>query len=113
MSYQCVPVGTSLDLYIGNSEKGYVMKNPKSMLIAASVAIALLAPAAQAQQAKVPAHAPTVGDVIAVQGNAALRTIRAEVTAAIRLAKPRLPARATRLSSPVASSAPATAVLDE
>lgn len=89
------------------------MKNPKSILIAASVAFALLAPAAQAQQARVPAHAPTVGDVIAAQGNAALRAISAEVKAAISLAKPKLPARATRLSAPVASSAPATAALDE
>jgi hypothetical protein len=87
----------------------------KSALIAASVAFALLAPAAQAQAAKVSAPAPTAGDLIAAQGNAALRTIRAEVKAAIKVVKPKQPARVGKVSAPVpaAGSAPATAALAE
>jgi len=87
--------------------------NLKSTLFAASVALAMLAPAAQAQQAKVSTPAPTVGDLIAAQGNDALRTIRAEIKAAIKVVKPKLPARATRIATPVPSSAPATAALAE
>lgn len=89
--------------------------NLKSTLFAATVALTLLVPAANAQATKAtaPAIAPTVGAVIAAQGNAALRTIRAEVKAAIKLVKPQAPARATKVSVPGASSAPATAALAE
>jgi hypothetical protein len=85
----------------------------KSTLIAATVALSLLAPAAQAQAAKVSVPAPTAGDLIAAQGNAALRTIRADLKAALKVAKPKLPARAGKVSAPAASSAPVTAALAE
>ena len=89
--------------------------NLKSTLFAATVALTLLVPAAQAQAAKAtaPAGAPTLGAVIAAQGNAALQTIRAEMKAAIKLVKPQAPARATKVSVPGASSAPAAAALAE
>jgi hypothetical protein len=89
--------------------------NLKSTLFAATVALTLLVPAAHAQAAKAtaPTVAPTVGTVIAAQGNAALRAIRAEMKAAIKLVKPQAPARATKVSVPGASSAPATAALAE
>ena len=89
-------------------------RNLKSMLFAATVALTLLVPAAHAQAAKPSAKAPmTVSDVIAEQGNAALRAIRAEMKATIKLIKPAAPARATTVSAPGASSAPATAALAE
>lgn len=89
--------------------------NLKNTLAAASIALTLLVPAAHAQAAKAtaPAVAPTVGDVIAQQGNAALRAIRAELKATVKLVKPSRPARATKVSVPGASSAPATAALAE
>ena len=86
----------------------------KTTLAAASIALSLLTPAAQAQAAKASAHAPTVGHAIAAQGNAALQLIRAEMVAAVKLAKPQLPARAhlpraTRVATPVAGRAPDSA----
>ena len=85
--------------------------NLKNTLAAASIALTLLVPAAHAQDAKT--KAPTVSDVIAEQGNAALRAIRAELKATVKLVKPSRPARATKVSAPGASSAPATAALAE
>ena len=75
----------------------------KSTLIAATVALSCLAlpSAAQAPKASVEA---TLGQVIAAQGNAALRTIRAEMLAAMRIShKPVLPARPKRVSAPAAA----------
>ncbi|MGH8481986.1 MAG: hypothetical protein ACRES8_05955 [Nevskiaceae bacterium] len=82
-------------------------------LVAASLALSLLAPAAQAQTHQGPVAVPTAGQTIAAQGNAALKLIRAELQAAFKPAKPRLPARATKVAAPGASSAPATAALAE
>jgi hypothetical protein len=46
-----------------------------------------------------------VGQMIAAQGNAALRVIRAELLSAVRSPSKPLPARATRVSAPVAMPA--------
>lgn len=90
--------------------------NLKTTLLAASVALSLLAPAAQARDAKAPAEAaraPTVSQMIADQGNAALELIRAEMKAAVRLIRVQAPApaHATRVSVPAPGSAPSMAVL--
>lgn len=83
--------------------------------LATVVALALLTPAAQAQANRVTFDAPTVGQAIAAQGNAALELIRAEVKAAMRPSRPHLPApaRVRNASLPVAGSAPAKAALAE
>ena len=86
--------------------------NLKSTLAAAALTLSLLAPAVQAEtraQAQAP-QGPSVG-AIAAQGNAALRTIRADIkAAALRAMKPMLPAaRTTKVSVPAAGSMPATA----
>lgn len=88
----------------------------KTTLLAASVALSLLAPAAQAEDARAPAksvQAPTVSQVIAEQGNAALELIHAEMKAAVKLVRVQapVPARATRVSAPAPRSTPATAAL--
>lgn len=93
----------------------------KVSLVAATVALSLLAPAAQSQAAKpVDYVQATVGQVIAAQGNAALRAIRAEMLAAVKAATPQMPARARvrKASAPAAPAAgggtiPATAACAE
>jgi hypothetical protein len=68
----------------------------KSTLAAAAVSLTLLVPAARAQD-----RAPEagVGNVIAAQGNAALRQIREEMKSAVRAARPVLPARPTMVTN--------------
>ncbi|MGH6962416.1 MAG: hypothetical protein ACREE7_18200 [Dongiaceae bacterium] len=93
----------------------------KATLVATTVALSLLAPAAQSQAAKPTSIPATVGQVIAAQGNAALRVIRAEMAAAVKAAKPELPARAKvkKVSAPAmapasgSGSIPATAARAE
>ena len=80
----------------------------KVSLVAATVALSLLAPAAQSQAAKpVDLVQATVGQVIAAQGNAALRAIRAEMLAAVKIVKPQMPARARvkKVSAPAPTPA--------
>jgi len=75
----------------------------KSTLVAAAVALSCLTlpSAAQAPKAMIDV---TLGDVIAAQGNAALRTIRAEMLASLSAShKPFLPARSKRVSAPAAA----------
>jgi len=75
----------------------------KTTLAAAAVALSFLAaPAAQAETAKV-SRDTGVGQLIAAQGNVALRLIRAEAKAALRLVKPKLPAHATKVVFPAPS----------
>lgn len=77
----------------------------KSTLVAATVALSLLAaPAAHAEAAQ-PSRDTGVGLMIAAQGNAALRLIRSELKAAVRAAKPVLPARPKRVSASVSTPA--------
>src|SRR5689334_20673104 len=72
-------------------------KTLKASIFAATAALALLAPTAQGQIARPTALVPaTVGQVIAAQGNAAVRAIRAEVLSAIKAVKPELPQLAAR-----------------
>ena len=77
----------------------------KSTLVAATVALSFLAaPAAYAETAK-PSRDTGVGQLIAAQGNAALRLIRIEFKAAAESAfKPSLPARKKRVSAPAAAA---------
>ena len=72
----------------------------KSTLVAGAVSLSLLAPAAQAQDTSPGAG---VGEVIAAQGNAALRQIREDVKSAVRVTRPVLPAR-LRVNIQVAST---------
>ena len=83
----------------------------RSTLIASAIALSLLVPAAQAQTT----GAAAVANTIAAQGNAALRTIRAELKAAVTAAKPVLPRRArpTKVTAPATGSLPATAAAAE
>ena len=73
----------------------------KSTLVAATVALSCLIPAASAGAAKVPATLG-LGQAIAAQGNAALRIIRAEMLATVRdrMSLPSLPAP-RKVSAPV------------
>jgi len=81
------------------------MTNPtlKSAIVAAAIALSLAAPA-QAQAPEV-SRDTGVGQAIALQGNAALRLISAEMKAAVRLMKPVLPARPVRVSAPAGAGA--------
>jgi len=74
----------------------------KSTLVAATVALSCLIPAASAGAAKVPATVG-LGQAIAAQGNAALRVIRADMLATLRdsVSLPSLPAR-RKVSVPAA-----------
>lgn len=83
--------------------------NLKSTLAAAALTLSMLAPAAHAE-APTQKSGPAV-DAIAEQGNAALRTIRADIqAAALRAMKPTLPAeRTTKVAGPAAGSLPASA----
>ncbi len=82
-------------------------KTLKASIFAATTALALLAPTAQGQIARPAGLVPaTVGQVIAAQGNAAVRAIRAEVLSAVKVVKPELPqlavrARVRKVSAPV------------
>jgi hypothetical protein len=78
----------------------------KSTLVAATVALSFLAaPAAYAGTAK-PSRDTGVGQLIAAQGNAALRVIRIEFKSAAEKAfKASLPARKKRVSTPAAAAA--------
>lgn len=77
----------------------------------------LLAPAAHAAERRnanyEPARNTGVGQMIAQQGNEALRAIRAEFTAAFRAMKPQLPAanspRVVKMSQPAGAGAPSAA----
>ena len=86
----------------------------KSTLIATAIAVSLLAPA-QAQAPRPTVVSATLGQVIAAQGNAALQLIRAELKAAVAIARPVLPprARVTKISAPATGSLPATAAAAE
>ncbi len=78
----------------------------KSTLLAATVALSCLAaPAASAAEAPKAPRDTGVGQMIAAQGNAALRVIRAELLPAVRSSKPALPARATRVAAPAVAPA--------
>jgi hypothetical protein len=81
----------------------------KSALVATALSLSLLAPA----HAGAPRQAaPTVGQAIASQGNAALRTIRAELKATLaQKLKPALPPRTTKVAATAAGSLPAGVVL--
>lgn len=68
------------------------MNKSKNMLVAAAIALSVAAPAAQAQAATAPSRDTGVGLSIAAQGNAALRLIRDELKAAVKLMQPGLPA---------------------
>lgn len=87
----------------------------KSIVIATAVGLSLLVPAAQAKASRPAAVGATLGQTIAVQGNAALWAIRAELKAAVTAAKPTLPTRArpTKVSAPATGSLPATAAAAE
>jgi hypothetical protein len=85
--------------------------NLKSLIVATAMSLALLAPAANAQDTSRAAQY-TLSRAIASQGNAALRVIQAEMKVAARALKPALPARAarsTRISAPATGALPATA----
>jgi len=75
----------------------------KSTLVAAALTLSFLAPTAQAQSAR-PSRDSGVGHSIAMQGNAALRLIRQEMKAAVRVVKPVLPARPRKVSAPTATA---------
>jgi hypothetical protein len=77
----------------------------KSTLVATAISLSLLAPA-HAESPEQAAPGVTVGQAIAFQGNAALRTIRAEMKAKLAQAiKPVLPApRTTKVSATGAES---------
>lgn len=90
----------------------------KNTLVATAIALSFIAaPAAQAQAGKAPSRDTGVGMSIAAQGNAALKLIRDELKAAVKLMQPALPApRPSRLtvSAPVAGgSLAATAACAE
>ncbi len=78
----------------------------KSTLVAATVALSCLIPAASAGDAKAPTTVG-LGQAIAAQGNAALRVIRAEMLATVRngVSLPALPARPRQVSVPAAAPA--------
>jgi len=80
----------------------------KSTLVAAAIALSFCAaPVAASEPAKV-SRDTGVGQLIAAQGNAALRLIRAEVKAAVRFMQPALPARPAKVSAPAGASVPMT-----
>lgn len=83
----------------------------KATLIATAISLSLLAPA-QAQAPRPASATAALGQAIAEQGNAALRTIRAEIQAAAKLIRPTLPAKPKKVAAP-ASSLPATAAAAE
>lgn len=92
--------------------------NTNRMMQAAALGLAvLMAPAANAAESRnqdyEPARNTGVGQVIAQQGNEALRAIRAEFAAAFRAVKPRLPAanspRVVKMSQPAGAGAPSAA----
>jgi hypothetical protein len=83
----------------------------KSALIATAISLSLLAPV-QAQAPRPSTAGATLGQAIAEQGNAALRTIRAEIKAAAKLMKPMVPARPKKVAAP-AGALPATAAAAE
>ena len=76
----------------------------KTTLAAAAVALSFFATAAQAETATAPSRNTGVGQLIAVQGNVALRLIRAEAAAAFGLLKPALPTRSTKAAVRTAAS---------
>ena len=75
----------------------------KSTLIAASVALSFLAAPSAIAEGVTPSRNTGVSQMIAIQGNAALRAIQAEFKAALRPHLPALPARAKRVSAPAAA----------
>lgn len=81
----------------------------KNTLVATAIALSFLAaPAAQAEAAKAPSRNTGVGLAIAAQGNAALKMIRDEVKAAVKLVQPALPApRPSRLKVSAPAPVPA------
>lgn len=65
----------------------------KNTLVATAIALSFIAaPAAQAEAAHAPSRNTGVGLAIADQGNAALKLIRDELKAAVKRARPALPA---------------------